>query len=146
MSLFQEIPLTRMCEDSGIPAIHCVCQNYQPLSINSSTAAAVVDFVVGYIYQTLLTEHHTQCSKWVSPQVKSAKVRENERNEITYFLTFEVNSESNQGFVATFEATVRQLRPTAKYEIDGDILRISAYGHTSDCMNDHHLRAYCFCK
>ena len=67
--------------------------------------------------------------------------------EISSYIDLTLILETTPGRAA-FEATVRRWtggNSVNKNEIMGSVSRINLYGNQSCCIDDYHLKMYCFC-
>ncbi|KAI8493385.1 hypothetical protein Bbelb_287820 [Branchiostoma belcheri] len=167
ISLFQEIPLNRTCEDASIADHWCTCLQSVPVDNKDQIVQEAADFAVSYMNK--LTEmHRSLCAELSLDNITHAEiVKPNEkvlefvksdrkyRNAIfgaklnvTFLdLLITLKTRPNGG---AYEVSVNKWLSgeTLKIEITGDISRINAYGDHPRCIQDNfpHLKKYCFCR
>ena len=167
ISLFQEIPKERSCQDAGIEAHWCACVKWEKVDPNQEDVQIVVKEFINKINK-ITSPHRDKCQVISVANVTSAvKFQPNsdvlkfkqsadfdgfkadmsdnmQASEILYQIT--VNTEPGNGL---FEATIKYNVKDQKYMAnDREISRINKYGKQPHCvMEQHpHLRPFCYCK
>ncbi|CAG7719499.1 unnamed protein product [Allacma fusca] len=158
ISLFLSIPLTRTCDEAGLSSHWCLCRELKPLILEGNEiviegARQAVETLNGIISKNL------QCHKFVFDSVLNAQVHHNSddvhwdeseiprdlndprltKQKIRYNIDFKVRPSGG-----TYEATVTH-HTDGSWEVSEEIDRTSSYGHQSRCMQDEHLKKYCYC-
>lgn len=147
-SLFDKIPSNRTCDDAGIAAHWCTCQQSTPIKSHATIVIEGAKFMVKYINQKL--EGYAECANLTldvifgaQKQTHSKHIAKADDGSEDYTIAFRT-----QPGGGVFEGTVRKyLKRKEDYlEVTGSISRINLYGKQSLCMTDFHLKLYCYCK
>lgn len=145
VSLFDEAPWNRSCEDVGVTEHWCTCSEYRTLSTQGGQVRAMVKFTLGEINkiikngQQFIKNNKTKCAKLSVKRVLSvrSKVFERKVGHDEYVVLFETLPGE-----ALFEATVRR---GVQFKLLDTVSRINAFGSQSRCMNDAFIKKYCYC-
>uniref|UniRef100_A0A1B6EWE6 Uncharacterized protein n=1 Tax=Cuerna arida TaxID=1464854 RepID=A0A1B6EWE6_9HEMI len=144
VSMFDEVPWNRSCNDVGVTQHWCTCYEYRKLTTQDISVQSMARFTVGEINLLLedgrdMLENNTQCATLRVKQVVSvrSKVYERKLGYHDYVILFETMPGQ-----ALFEATVRD---SGQFKLLDTISRINSYGSQSKCMHNAFLRKYCFC-
>jgi hypothetical protein len=146
VSLFQEVPYNRSCDDTGISPHWCTCTQYQTMSATGDTVVAAANFVLSEIQSRLRnaaprTDKFKKCADLRLNRLVNARGRAHDSEHKDYVVLIE----TVPGY-ALFEATVRHLTKTRdKFQILGIVSRINAYWSQSSCVDDLVLKMYCYC-
>lgn len=139
-SLFREVPLTRSCDDAGIPEWYCVCsQDEEKLENSDPLAIKTAHFVVNYINDLL--KNISACETLGLQQVHRAVKK---RKIVIIHITFSVKPSNG-----LFESTVSFKNNL--FEMN-DLQRINPYGNQAKCISTEILaknslyKATCYCK
>lgn len=141
ISLFEEIPLKRGCEDAGVPEWFCTCNNGVELENTDIEAKRAALEVVNHINNVL--KNYTLCETLSVGEIKNAKLftdSEHSRLEITFY----ANPSS-----ALFQAGVKYILDS--YHV-GNLERINRYGSQAACLgaktlsSNVLLKSICYCK
>jgi hypothetical protein len=140
VSLSSEVSDDRACEDAGITADWCTCNEYRSVSIKGKEPEAIALHALSEINAKLKKAGKVamSCAELTLKQVIELK-QQVLRDAHEYFV---VIFETLPGG-ARFEATV--LRSKRTYQLKGDISRINTYGNQSGCVDDSVLKLYCYC-
>ncbi|KAI8514248.1 hypothetical protein Bbelb_085720 [Branchiostoma belcheri] len=161
ISLFQEIPLNRTCEDASIADHWCTCLQSVPVDNRDKIVREAADFAVSYMNQ-LTEDHRSLCAELSLENITHAEiVKPNEKvlqfvksdrkyrdaifgaklNATFLDLLITLKTRPNGG---AYEVSVKKWLSgeNLKTEITADISRINAYGDHSRCIKDNfpHLK------
>ncbi|XP_015929493.2 uncharacterized protein [Parasteatoda tepidariorum] len=163
LSLFNEIPETRTCEDAEILQHWCPCTSFDPVPLNNLTVVNAAEEIVKHINKMLLP-YADVCRTLEVKEITDALrglpndivlkfigqegVVENARIAIgqapptlgDYLITLRT-----QPGDAMFEGTVRYDEENNITSVL-DISRINMYGKQSWCIDSPRLKLYCYCK
>lgn len=151
LSFFEPVPVTRSCDDAGIPAWFCVCQTDQEkLSVTDKRSWRAAETVVEH-FNTKILKGLSQCAKQKLVSVQSAVLTRNKKQPSEYRIQVMFLTEPGGG---VFEASVevRVIDGCEERTVVGELLRINRYGSQADCLppalrlNSTILRGVCFCK
>lgn len=138
-SLFKEIPLTRDCEEAGIPAWYCICnEDEEKLSPDHPIALRSANTVISDINHLL--KNYSSCAKLYLNGINQA-VKKIKKDII--HVTFSAKPSN-----ALFEATVNISNKTYRVV---NIQRINPYGSQASCLGKDILskntlyKATCYC-
>lgn len=143
ISLFKKIPTQRTCQDAGISAHWCTCQEITKVEINAEINK-YAEFAVSYVNEML--HGYAACAtlklnKTVNAQKLHHKGDISEGSGL--FEDYLISFMTVPGGGA-FEATIRNYSDK-KREVIGSVSRLNFYGDQSKCMLDFHLKLYCYC-
>ena len=169
-SLFEPLPKTRECKDTGIPLHFCPCIVLKPIPTTHSHVQIGTHLSVAYMNEMLSKDASVKkmCHRLELDEIISAvqgmpnkNVQlfkgikdgiglgvgeplfhdELEQPECTYEIQFRV-----QPSMGLFEATVKIIN--GKFVVNGDISRVNRYGTQSECIVKTHplLRKFCLCR
>jgi hypothetical protein len=158
ISLFQEIPDGRSCNDAEIRGDYCVCGSYEQLNKTAEVSERLAQFLVSYINH-YLSKHGGKCSTLhllniidtflMKSNLRRQKDQESfslrnvifqpEPEEDTYLCVFETVPGH-----AVFEATVRSTSK-GSYNVIGRVNRMNKYGNQSYCIQDKFSKPLCYC-
>ncbi|KAG8228886.1 hypothetical protein J437_LFUL007623 [Ladona fulva] len=155
ISLFLPIPEGRTCKDAGITPNWCSCHSgekkidtEEPMAI--AAAGALVDKVNAFL------EPYPQCTRRELVAIKSAIISSPPESLLPHpkkktLQDVSVVVEAAPGG-ALFEATVRVVPKedesglvSLELAVAGTISRINRYGNQSACVDEFHMKLYCFC-
>ncbi|ESO93704.1 hypothetical protein LOTGIDRAFT_153160 [Lottia gigantea] len=143
ISLFNIIPESRTCENSGILPHWCVCMAQTSLPTDNPLAVKSVNFLIQVINNYL--KKYPLCEPLSLKTIKSVQIMENNdkllrfaesKNDVSVLLT---------PGAGEFEATVKYEETSGEFSMAGDISRINLYGHDADCVSDSKIRKICYC-
>lgn len=139
-SLFYEVPSERSCEDAAIDKHWCSCTAFSEIDKSSLNVEKVVSFALKKVNVEL--EALKECAQLRLKEVSSARESIHGASIRDYLISFDVHPSNAQ-----LEATVRCNDPECDdvLQIIGEVSRINRYGDQSKCINDAHLRKYCYC-
>ncbi|XP_053380737.1 uncharacterized protein LOC123548074 [Mercenaria mercenaria] len=166
---FREIPYTSSCESAGIAPHWCTCLQHKKVKVNNPEVVNASNVVLKEINK-LLFQYESLCEELSIYEIKDAihiygsdsiimgskgniyditleHDLKNKRKESTEYV--QVTIETIPGH-AQFEATVQvellKKHNVMHYRLSGDISRINMYMKQSSCVEDFHLKKFCFCK
>ncbi|XP_015929461.2 uncharacterized protein [Parasteatoda tepidariorum] len=162
LSIFNEIPDSRTCEDANIRPHWCPCTSFDAISLNDKTVVNVAGAIVRHINEMLLPFSNV-CSVLDLKEITDAlrglpnsivlKFRGLAENNSTilklgstpptlgdYLITLKTHPGD-----AMFESTVRYDEVSNIPNVL-DISRINMYGKQSWCIDSPRLKLYCYCK
>ena len=144
-SLFEEIPTKRTCQDAGVDLHWCTCQSSVALQNNEQVVLDVVNFTIAHLNDKLF--HYKQCVPLTLGDVLDARSLFQTANVTKEVTDYEVSFVTKPGD-GVFEVTVRKKYVDGyhKFEITGTVSRINLYGEQSSCVDDFHIKLYCFCR
>lgn len=151
LSFFKPVPVTRSCDDAGIPSWFCVCQTDQEkLSATDKRTWRAAETVVDH-FNTNILSGLSQCAKQKLVSVQSAVLIRNKKQPLDYRIQVVFQTEPGDG---VFEASVevQTFDGCEERTVVGELLRINRYGSQADCLppalrvNSTILRGVCFCK
>ncbi|XP_046386571.1 uncharacterized protein LOC124156217 isoform X2 [Ischnura elegans] len=157
ISLFLPIPEWRTCEAAGVSANWCGCHaGEKPIETDDPLAAASASVVVDKVNEFL--GPYPQCAKRTLVSVKSAVLSTppsallpNSGKKVLQDVSLVVESDPGS---ALFEATVRLTSSGSEpgvgntsywMNVVGTISRINRYGDQSVCVDEFHMKLYCYC-
>ncbi|XP_011505849.1 PREDICTED: uncharacterized protein LOC105368525 isoform X2 [Ceratosolen solmsi marchali] len=151
ISMFRPIPEHRTCTMAGIPEHWCMCHERHNISHDDP----IVTKVVGYLITELngMLALYPQCAQLHVFALIDAKVlsnnaveKENEAKETKKapWTDYTVIIETTPGN-AVFEGSMRHRADNGSIGLVGPVSRLNAYGRQSACVDDFHMRLYCFC-
>lgn len=145
ISLFLPVNENRTCQSAAIDAHWCTCHQTRKLKVDDEVVVFVANFVVNYM--NILLNDFVQCSKLNLSKIIDAGIGEPsnslEMGEVEHIVqdyTVVIDTEPGHGL---FEATVRHT--SDGWNITGTISRINLYGKQSYCVDNYHLKLYCYC-
>ncbi|XP_022258920.1 uncharacterized protein LOC106474951 [Limulus polyphemus] len=151
ISLFDEIPVNRSCNDAFIPSHCCVCKNQQKISVQDHVVVSAANILVDTLNEWL-KEYSDKCAKLKTKIILDARVSTSENKYIfqgktknnlnTEYMITVIASPSK----AVFEGTVKFNEQTKNLTVTGDVSRLNMYGNQSMCISDAQLKKFCFCK
>lgn len=151
-SLFTQLP-HRNCNETNIPEYLCSCGISLSTDVNSRIIQKGSEFLINYINNVLLKDHHDICVILKLEYIIDAQLHNNK-----YSVIFKTQLPSNAVFDASYEliklkAENEKLNndevrydETTKLKLVGRIIRINSYGVSSKCMNVYWLKNFCYCS
>ncbi|CAH1780947.1 unnamed protein product [Owenia fusiformis] len=167
ISLFQEIPKARSCQDADIEPHWCACLNWVTASNEDPDVVKVAGYLVNKINK--ITEqqrsecdelhlHHIVNAVMLKPNDKVLKFKKSAdydgripdlsddltSTHILYQVTIVTMPGGGQ-----FESTIMHSKEDDSFKLnERDISRINKYGNAPHCVMTRlpHLRPYCYCK
>ncbi|ESP05156.1 hypothetical protein LOTGIDRAFT_180911, partial [Lottia gigantea] len=138
ISLFDDIPEARACEDAGISPQWCTCKREETvLERTDPLAKRAIASLISIINSSV--KEHGVCEIRSLSRVRSVKYFPSKNSQKQYLKLYIVLFPEE----AEFEATLR-LTDTV-FILDGEISRIDRYGKTGDCIDIRELQKFCFC-
>ncbi|XP_077296279.1 uncharacterized protein LOC143918323 [Arctopsyche grandis] len=145
ISLFLPINQSRTCQSAAIDPHWCTCHQTRTLAVDDEDVVFVANFVVNYM--NVLLNDYIQCAKLNLSRILEARIGEPSKSlemggvvNVVQDYTVVINTEPGHGL---FEATVRHT--LIGWNVTGTISRINLYGKQSHCVDNFHLKLYCFC-
>jgi hypothetical protein len=140
VSLFSEVSKDRACEEAGITANWCTCNEYRSISIKDKSSEAIALQVLSDINAKLKNagDVSASCAELTLGHIVDLKEKVSTELHDYFIVTFDALPGE-----ARFEATV--LRSEETFQVKGDISRINTYANQSECVNDSILKLYCYC-
>lgn len=141
-SLFKPLP-NRNCKKANIPDYLCVCQLSVNVDLSNPIILKAAKYMVDYINDVLLKDYHDICMKLKVSKILEAQVYGSNKDK--YSIIFETSPNN-----AVFDGTII-LEPSNNillsdgFKIQGEIIRVNAYGISSICIQKYHLKNYCYC-
>jgi hypothetical protein len=151
MSLLGEIPADRACKDIGLSFHYCMCeQNWIDVSTDSSMASKVVDFILNYINEKLISRAESFCAVLKLNKILSVKKTSIEQN-LYIKVTFTTTPN-----LANYEALIMYKSDEDEFYLESSnyISRTNQYGNQPKCLENApqsknftvDLRKFCFCN
>ncbi|XP_050415130.2 uncharacterized protein LOC126829361 [Patella vulgata] len=163
ISLFEEIPTSRSCDHAGILPHWCVCMMQEQLPVDHRFSRLSVKYLISEINRQIF-HYRDLCARLVLGHIKSVHILKN--NDQLLRFDHSSNDVINRTVVygkrtsmvtlfqvavvlvpgaSVFEATIKYDEMTRMFSPAGDVSRINRYGNQGDCIDESHLRKYCFC-
>nr|XP_053628355.1 uncharacterized protein LOC128685754 [Cherax quadricarinatus] len=148
ISIFQEIPRARTCEDAGIPENFCTCQDTKEVPLSDPVLPLAAAFLKDALNHDL--DPYPECLQFSQVRVVTGRVSGSNKELAPQDSSSDVRSyllqaELSPGGVMV-EATLRYNPQPQLFQLAGEVSRINKYGSTSSCIHHDVLRKYCFCK
>ena len=146
ISLFETIPTQRSCLDAIIPGILCSCSNKEKIEPEkftewtNSTFEKVSQFIAINVNQ-IAEKYREFCELFIFEKLFSVKSFIYSIDQLYQFQVF------MQPGNALFEANIKITNfKNPKFEIVNKIIRLSQYGNQTNCLSEHAMLGFCFCK
>ncbi|KFM78895.1 hypothetical protein X975_25379, partial [Stegodyphus mimosarum] len=164
LSLLEEIPKERTCEQANILPHWCPCQTHRPVPVTESVvvncALALIDTI-----NEQLKPYENVCTPLKMGKILDARFGQandmvlrfvKHQNDVInrhvvlgqkinapgdYLLVISVNPSGG-----IFEGTVRYDMEDGTYRVLDDISRLNVYGNQSVCINSARIRKFCYCR
>jgi hypothetical protein len=143
ISLFENIPVNRSCDDALIPGQYCSC--LEPLKVTEKEFENetnmkyenVIEFFLSYVNK--ITESiKSKCEPFKFNKLHHVNILNLKKDrKFQFILSFEPGD-------AWFEVPVKINKTILS--LDGKVIRLSQYGNQSHCIEDAFLKNFCFCK
>ncbi|XP_046379136.2 uncharacterized protein LOC124150965 [Haliotis rufescens] len=152
ISLFSEVPRDRSCDAAGILPHWCTCLEREYVPVTSVNITNAAKSILNHINKELSYYGHL-CEVLKVQEIKEAVLMIPNKEVLNFWgketyksvLTFQLTFVTSPGG-GMFEGTVTLDETTGRYSTAGDISRINRYGDQSICIDDFHLKKYCYCK
>lgn len=167
VSLFEEIPRQRDCQDAFIPEHFCPCILWKPINSEHAHVKIVAELAVDLINKKL-KDVMSSCHSLKLQSIRSA-VQQMVNKKVQSFdsivdgiglgigkpvfdsdykatqCSYQIQFQTSPG-KALFEASVKMVDD--KFVVLGDISRVNRYGSQADCIKAKYpfLRSFCYCK
>ncbi|XP_071125528.1 uncharacterized protein [Mytilus edulis] len=164
MSLLNEIPEDRTCDEADILPHWCTCSKHEELDIQNKTVIKIGVTLISKINQDLKDSFdvceklHLKSIKYALRVIPSDKVLRFEQSKndvidrkviygdrVKSYIDYQITVQTQPGD-AVFEGTLRYDEKGKTYDLVGDVSRINKYGDQSHCIEQHHLKKLCYCK
>ncbi len=145
-SLLMPVPY-RNCEQALIPDYLCSCEidpKEKLTEADTKVATVASQFLVDHINNFLLKEHSNICVKYELKSLKDFEIIDKQLNKYSIIFETSPNDATFDGRVILKDVDNPQL--SSKFQVIGQITRISLYGDTSSCMPNYLLKNYCYCS
>jgi hypothetical protein len=154
VSLFESLPADRSCKDAMVPLVYCACQNQTNLvgeearflnetgGFNFTSTALFIVQAVNAVASSFENKYRDKCEPFRLDRVVSVMMLDQSKR------VYKVRVRMVPG-QAVFQAVVRfESVPSgdAKIKLVGKVTRTSWFGSQSDCVPEHALKGFCFCK
>ncbi len=130
----------RNCVEAHIPEYLCACETGLQVDTNSTIVRQAAMFMLEHINNVILKNFLDTCLKLSLSQIKNVQ-QSATKDKLTIIFETQPNT-------AWFDGTVKIVSsPNKPFQFDliGRIVRISAYGKSSDCIKNYFLKNYCYC-
>ncbi|VDI08852.1 Hypothetical predicted protein [Mytilus galloprovincialis] len=156
MSLLNEIPENRTCDEAGILPHWCTCSKLTTLDIQNKTVIKIGHAFVSKINQNLRHAFDV-CEKLYFKSIKYALLVIPSDKVLQYgktykygdrmksYIDYQITIQTKPGD-AIIEGTIRFDDKRKTYDLVGDVSRINKYGDQSHCIEQNHLKKLCYCK
>ena len=150
-SLFTNVP-ERDCNEASIPEFICSCASLKNISIEDTIVKEGARFLIDYINKDLLKNFSNVCTEVSLLEIKDAKKFSKQDKYSIIFETLPNKAIFDAVFGLSSNVSNKTTRTTTnniiskKYSVIGKLSRLNFYGSTANCINDHFLRNYCYCK
>lgn len=146
ISLFLPVPTNRSCYLAGISPHWCTCHERQEISKSDPRVVAAARKVVSLMNEML--EDYPQCHRLSLNSISDANLGVSNtaisnRNTTNNFSDVSVRLQTKPGW-GEFEGTIR-IHENGDLHLTGSISRTNLYGKQSSCIDEYHLKLYCFC-
>lgn len=140
ISLFDEIPVERTCDDAQISPHWCVCDPYEELDPSSAHVHRATKHAIFHL-NNMVADFKDLCAVLSLKSVLNAEVHTPADRSlgVNYRVVFLVEPSGGK-----FEATVQ--RKESQFKVLGDVSRINKYGKQSRCVSEFKLKPVCFCR
>ncbi|XP_066253244.1 uncharacterized protein [Euwallacea similis] len=145
VSLFEEVPKDRSCEEAAISQHWCTCAGYTKIKLESKAEKKVTQFFLDTISKIIQKYVHLgsdKCSKYTVNDV-SISVSQKMSYEKTSFLLVIMKTYPKAIFETTISYVDDIMNSTLKM---GDVSRLDYYGTHSYCVTDAYVKKYCYCR
>uniref|UniRef100_T1J7D3 Uncharacterized protein n=1 Tax=Strigamia maritima TaxID=126957 RepID=T1J7D3_STRMM len=145
-SLFTPVSLNRTCSIANIESQFCTCFERQQVSVESESAKAGAKLLIEDINQ-MISSLANSCAVLQLKQIIEVSAhdvdidRKQKELYTNYLITFEVSPSKG-----IFQGIALFNHMTNEYTIEKNIDRLNKYGNQSLCINDPHLRLFCYCS
>ncbi|XP_050426970.1 uncharacterized protein LOC126837189 [Adelges cooleyi] len=167
ISLFDEIPLGRTCQDAGIEPHWCACLKWKPVDVNDEITTKAAEYFINFInrynseFTSLCSSIELERIEWATKMAPNEDVLKfhqaadtdgfvpdmSANTKVTKFY-LQLKVITNPGH-AVFEFSCQHNSETNQFTIDEkDISRINKYGNQPWCISQTQpqLSKYCYCK
>lgn len=142
ISLFLPVPTNRTCKAAGISDHWCSCHISKKISPMTSEVKDAANELVSQI--NYLLKDHPRCANLSQADILSASEMvtatkyDTDKDWTEYLIV--VKTEPGDG---VFEGTLRNTK--GNWTLKGSASRLNLYGDQSWCIENAHLKLYCFC-
>ncbi|CAG5119932.1 unnamed protein product [Candidula unifasciata] len=146
ISLFNEIPGERSCEDAEISAGFCVCNRLTKGNVSFIVTISLATAVQSALWGSVIRYRH-KCQKLtvksvdniMEIQLDSQKLQERDEQSL-----YQITVTTTPGN-AVYEARLSLDRSTKVVNVVGNIIRLNLYRGQDSCMDDPKLKPFCYC-
>jgi hypothetical protein len=150
ISLFEEIPINRSCNDAFIPVNFCSCNSETIVnevefkSLSNFTFNEVSNFIIKYI-NNLNEKFRNICELFYLHSIHRVRklVFPNQKNLFQFVL---IVSPGDAWFQIVIKLNQSQNNTDKPFSVFGKVVRESPYGNQSHCIENWYLKNYCYCK
>lgn len=163
ISLMDDIPESRSCDDVDMLPHWCSCADHKILPVGDETVVASAEQMIKQLNEQL--ERFPDCEllkigeiKFASKLILPTKVLTFKSsdwdvinrtvvfgNRIDAYVDYQLMLSTEPGG-ALFEGTVRYNEEQREYTLMGEVSRINLYGTQSHCVDNSQLKKICYCK
>ncbi len=148
ISLFESIPLNRSCSQSLIPDQQCRCFKHGPIGEQVFHKKTGLDFkqmrqFILKIVNNITENLRDHCALYTFEGIHSLRLLNTNGNMEVYRFVVILKPGN-----AWFELNFEYLKSSKSFplRLHGQIVRLSAYGNQSLCVDSTFMRSFCFCK
>ncbi|GAB1603566.1 uncharacterized protein LOC115216652 [Argonauta hians] len=166
ISLFNEIPKTRSCQDADIESHWCACLNWKPVSTKNNTIIKAAQKAVSFL-NSFTSKHRSKCQEFHLQNITDARILKANKQMLKFkqssdhdgrYADLSANTIEKEYLIqltfyvkpgnGLFEITITHQVSSDKYIVkEKEISRINKYGSAPDCIAKKypHLRQFCYC-
>lgn len=141
ISWFLPVPDNRTCDMARISNHWCMCHTMNNISLNDTGLQDSVSFLVDELNNML--SKYPPCAILSLRELKDAKLWLDKTDGAT-LMDYTMTIRTTPGD-AIFEGTVRYRSDDNSRKLVGSVSRLNAYGKQSACVDEFHMRLYCYC-
>ncbi len=143
ISLFENLPKNRSCDDAIIPDEYCSCSESSTMTKNDFEKETNIKAEVATKF---ILDHVNNITQQLRDKCVPFKF-----DRLHYMNKIDFKNNNKFQFIVNFQPGDAWFDTLLKIENNSltileQIIRASPYGTQSFCMNDSFLKSYCFCK
>lgn len=145
VSLFEEVPEERSCEDANITQHWCTCAGYSETKLEPKVEKRVAKVFLKALNHIVYQSFHLggdRCAKYTNKNI-TVRLSEKFSYKNTSYALVILKTKPKASFETTMSFSGDIMGSTLKV---GDISRLDFYGTHSYCVSDANLKKYCYCK